>query len=301
MTDEVPLGRVRAAVHRSLTAELATVRDDRPATVPVTPTHDPDRGVLVVSAAPAFAGKAERAAANGQVSLLLHGADGRLLVSGEAAVDDADLEANAARLERLLRAEPPSDKRAAMLEAVAFMKTRPGLLLLDWYGLRILIEIDPVDVRRYPEDGGDLEAPPWPAADVGEGEAAGYDRAVATVVDEAGWPVTWPLSRLEIREDVLTLEPPEGVAPRDGQPACVLLHWHDEALSSLEQRLVRGRCRVDGDEVRFEPASSEHLRNRTRRDALRFVLVGKRRTRRYFADRGRTYRGWPGWRALLGW
>ena len=291
---------VRDAVYGSLTAEFATANGDRPATVPLTPFYDRTREVVVVTAAPAFAGKAERAAANPHVSLLLHGDDGRLHLRGRATVRDADLEANAAVVERLLRDEPPSPKRTAMTAAADFLDTRLGLLLLDWYGLRILIDVEPTAVERYPVAGVGTTVPAWPAADVDAGEAATYDRAVATVVQD-GWPRSWPLATPTVRDGRLRLSPPGDVAPSDGQPACVLVHWHDADLSSLEQRMVRGRCRVADDGVWVDPASSVHLRNRRVRDRLRFVVDGKRRTRAYFADRGETYRPWPGLRALAEW
>jgi hypothetical protein len=320
MTPGVPTNSIRDAVYASLTAEFATVADGRPATVPLTPFFDRERDVVVVTASPAFAGKAARAAAEPHVSLLLHGEDDRLHLTGRATVRDADLAANAARVERLLRDEPPTPKRAAMTAAADRLDTRLGRLLLDWYGLRVLIEVDPhaldpasgtgagrtVGTTDSTHGDGEIPAdatttvPAWPAADVDASEAATYDRAVATVVDEDGWPRSWPLAAPTVRDGRLRLAPPADLSPTAGQPACVLLHWHDDDLSALEQRLVRGRCRAGADgDVRFESASSFHLRNRTALDRLRFVLDGKRRTRAYFADRGESYRPWTG-RALFG-
>jgi hypothetical protein len=291
---------VREAVYESLTAEFATAVNGRPATVPVTPFYDRNRERIVVTAAPAFAGKAQRAAADPRVSLLLHGASGRLHVTGRAAVRDTDPEANSAVVERLLRDEPPTPKRAAMTAATDFLNTRLGLLLLDWYGLRILIDIEPTAVERSSTDDVGATVPAWPAGDVDTSEAGTYDRVVATVVQD-GWPRSWPLSTPAVRSGRLRLAPPTDVSPTDGQPACVLCHWHDDTLSALEQRLVRGRCRRDGDDVWFDPASSVHLRNRTPLDWLRFVVDGKRRTRAYFADCDETYSPWPGLRRLAKW
>jgi hypothetical protein len=300
VTAGLPAGRIRDAVYSSLTAEFATTSDDRPATVPVTPFYDRERDVVVVTAAPAFAGKAERAAANPRVSLLLHGAEGRLHLTGRATVRDDDLEANAAVVERLVHDEPQSPKRRAMSAAVDFLGTRLGLLLLDWYGLRILVEIRPTELDDYSHGGGSA-VPTWRAAGIEPTAAGAYDRMVATVTDDAGYPRSWPISSATVRNGRLRLTPPTDVSIEDGQPACVLVHWHDEDLTSLEQRLVRGRCRTDADGLSFDPASSFHLRNRTPRDRVRFVVDGKRRTRAYFADRGQTYRPWPGLRTLLDW
>jgi hypothetical protein len=217
-------------------------------------------------------------------------------VAGRATVRDGDLEANAAVVERLLRAEPPSPKRAAMTAAADRLQTRLGLLLLDWYGLRILIEIEPTAVERR-SDGG-TAVPAWPAAGVDATEAATYDRGVATVADASG-PRSWPLGSPTVRDGRLRLSLPADVSTRDGQPACVLLHWHDDALDTFEQRLVLGRCRRGDGSVWFDPGSAVHRRNRTALDRLRFVVDGKRRTREYFRRRGQRYRPWPPLRRLL--
>ncbi|WP_227015664.1 pyridoxamine 5'-phosphate oxidase family protein [Haloarcula sp. JP-L23] len=294
--DDAPTSSVRAAVAASTTAEFTTVRDGRPATVPVTPTYDPASECVVVSCAPAFAEKAARAAATPTVGLLLHGPDGPLHVTGTATVRDDDLEANAHRLRRLFEAEPPSEKRTAMLDAASVLQSRLGLLLLDWYGLRILIEIAPERIDRL--DGtGAARVEAWPAADVDAGEAARYDRLVATAVDADGRPRTWPVDGFDLHEDALALSPPPAVSLVDGQPVCVLCHWHSAALDDLGQRVVRGRVRtVDGVPC-VVPGSTARWRNVTALDALRFVVDGKRRTRRYFRARGETYRVVP--RALL--
>ncbi|MGM0590523.1 MAG: pyridoxamine 5'-phosphate oxidase family protein [Halobacteriota archaeon] len=292
--------RVRDAVYASLTAEFGTTRDGRPATVPVTPFFDREREVVVVTAAPAFAGKADRAAANPRVSLLLHEDGCRLHLVGRATVRDTDLEANSAIVERLIRDEPRSPKRRAMTAAAEFLGTRLGLLFLDWYGLRILVEIRPTALDDHSYDGT-TTVPTWRAAGIGRTEAGTYDQVVATVTDDAGYPRSWPVSPATVRDGRLRLRPPEDVSLADGQPACVLVHWHDEDLTRLEQRLIRGRCRKDENGLSFDPGSSFHLRNRTPRDRIRFVVDGKRRTRAYFADRGQTYRPWPGLRTLFRW
>lgn len=293
------MAAVRDAVADSLVAEFATVRDGRPATVPLTPFYDREREVVVVTASPAFAGKAERAAANSKVGLLLCGADGPVHITGTATVRDDDLRANAARVEQLIQAAPPSQKRSAMRESMAFLDTRIGRLLLDWYAMRILIEIEPDSIIETdsPATSG---AGAWPVANVDEAEAATYDRSVVTVVTEDGWPRTWALGRSAFVDGTVRLDPPPDVSLVDRRPACVLCHWFSPDLHDLGQRLVRGRLREEVDGFRFDPASSFRLRNETTLDFARFVVDGKRRTRRYFRDREETYWGVPGIRTLLG-
>lgn len=294
-------GVVRDAVTASVVAELTTVRDGRPATVPVVPFWDADRECVVVSSPPAFAGKAERAAANPTVDLLFDSGDGALHVTGTATVDDGDLEANARAVADLIRAQPASEKRRGLVQSRDFIASRLGQLLLDWYGLRIVIEIEPETATALdaPKDVG---VAPWPAAGIEPSEAFTYDRGVASVVGDDGAPRTWPLDRSTFVHDPFVLEPPAqfdlGDAPRDGQPACVLCHGYTPDIQDVAQRLVRGRVREHGDGCVFEPASTFRLSNAGTTDFLRFVVDGKRRTRRYFRDRGDSFPLVP-WRALL--
>lgn len=287
-----------AAVAASTTAEFTTVRNGRPATHPVTPTVDRDHERLVVSCSPAFAGKAARATETPEVGLLLHGPDGPLAVRGTATVRDDDLEANAHRLRRMFEAEPPSAKRTAMLDAASFMESRLGLLLLDWYGLRILIEIDPVavdnlDLTTDEETAGSGLVSEWPAADIDVEEADRYDRVVATVVDSNGWPRSWPLASLDPDGRSAPIPVPSSLAVTDGQPACLCCHWYTADLKDLGQHLVRGRIQTTDDGPRFAPASSSTWWNESGLDRLRFIIDGKRQTRQYFAERGERYQYVP--------
>jgi hypothetical protein len=283
---------LREAVANSTTAEFTTLRDDRPATVPLTPLYDPERDVVVVTAPIAFTEKAARAAETPEVGLLLHGRDGPVHVAGRATVRDGDLEANAERVERLIESQPPSQKRAALRESTEFLQSRLGRLLFDWYALRVVIEVEPVSIRA-------VNAPPtpgvvaWAAADVDGAEAATYDRAVATVVDGEGWPRTWPLDRAAFAGDGVRLAPPSDVSPDDGRPACVLCHGFSPDLRDVTHRLVRGRIRDRPDGTGFDSASSYRLRNESALDLVRFVVDGKRRARRNLRERGERYWGVP--------
>ena len=300
--------RLRRGVHRTLAAEFASVRDGKPATFPMTPFYDEERDRLVVSTAPAFAGKVENVRADPKVSLLFSDADGSLLVTGEASIRDDDLEANAEYVRRLIEGEPDTPKRAAMTKSVSFLGTRLGRWLLGWYGLRIVIEIEPTSIERVAGDAALRSFSAWDAAGIDRTEAEAYDRAVFTSVGADGYPRSWPATDLSVRDGALVVDWPEGEsavdgferestvegsgrAPvADGEYGCLLFHWHADDLNDLGQRLVRGRYRVGDDGATFVAGSSSALRNDTALDFLRFVYDGKRRTRAYFAERGRSRR-----------
>jgi hypothetical protein len=273
--------RLRRAIHDSAAVEVATATGDRPQTFPLSPFYDPDRGTVVVTSPPAFAGTVEAVSDHPKLSLLFYGADESFVLRGRGTVRDDDLQANAAYVGELVQTEPDSPKTEGFSKTAAMLESRLGRFLFGWYALRIVVEIEPVAVEPVEGTAGPL--PPWPTQGVDADEAASYDRLAFTVVDESGWPITRSVADVAVDGDAVRLDVPMPVEP--GQPACLLCHWHTPGLDRLRQRLFRGRCRPAGERVAFEPASSATLRNETWLDRLRFVIDGKRRTRRYFRRR----------------
>lgn len=280
--------RIRRAVHGSAAVEVATATGRRPQTFPLSPFYDESTERVVVTSAPAFAGKIESIYENPRVSLLFYDADEPFLLRGRATVRDDDLEANTAYIQELIADEPPSPKKDAFTKTSGALDSRIGRFLFGWYALRIVVEIEPVAIE--PVSGTSCGLPPWPAHGVDSQEAASYDRVTLTTVDEAGWPRTRPVRSIEIDGELARLDAP--LAVEEGQPACLLAHWHTPGVDKLGQRLFRGRCRTvdDGGGTAnegfvFDPGSSFSMRNETLLDRLKFIVQGKRRTRAYFADR----------------
>ena len=290
--------RLRDLVHGSMSAEFASRREGKPSTFPLTPFYDELRGTVVLSSPVAYAGKASAVERDPRVSLLLRDADGEYLVTGDARVND-DLEANAAYVRELNEREPATPKRAANEEKYEFVESRLGNALVGWLGHRVLIEIEPVSMTPIADRAPKPELSAWPAVGMDRDEAAKYDRAVLTVVGDDGYPKTQPLSTVKIRDGAAVLDPEPTEPPADGQPACLLFHWHDDASIHIGQRVVRGRFRTNDGSLRFDPGSSTTLHNDGITDTLHFLVDGKRRTRAYFAARDGTPPGPDGW-PLLG-
>lgn len=276
----VETDRIRRAVYDSPAVEFATARGDRPRTFPMSPFYDDERGTVVVTSPPAFAGKVAAVREDPRVSLSFYGVDDPFVLRGRGTVRDADLERNAEYVRRLAESEPASEKRDGFSRTASLLQSRIGRFLFGWYALRIVVEVTPVAVEPVAGTAGAL--PPWPAQGVDADEAGRYDRLAFTTVDRSGWPATRPVTDVAIDGETADLE--VDLAVDDGQPACMLCHWHDPGLKRLGQRLFRGRCRPAGDRVAFRPASDFSMRNETLLDRLRFVVDGKRRTRAYFRD-----------------
>lgn len=276
----VDVDRIRRGVYDSAAAEVATATGDRPQTFPLSPFYDADDDTVVVTSPPAFSGKVEAVRENPQLSVLFYDAGEPFLLRGRGTVHDDDLEANAEYVQELIAAEPDSPKKEAFSSTSSVLESRIGRFLFGWYALRVVVEIEPVSVDPVDADAGTL--PPWPQQGVDTGEADSYDRLAFTVVDSEGWPRTRTVADVELDGDVALLDVPESV--EEGQPGCLLCHWHTPGVEKLGQRLFRGRCRPAGDRVAFEPASSFSMRNETLLDRLKFLLEGKRRTRAYFRE-----------------
>ncbi|MFP8958484.1 cytochrome P450 [Natrialbaceae archaeon A-CW3] len=280
---------IRDLVYGFMSAEFASSRGGKPATFPLTPFYDTDRETIIVTSPVAYAGKVRSLERDPRVSLLLHDGEGEYLVTGDARVRDDDPAANAEYVRELTENEPMTPKRAANEEKFDFLESRLGHALVGWIGQRIAVEIEPKSIIRVSDPSPPPELPDWSDAGMSTAEATEYDRAVLTVVGDDGYPVTQPVTAVRHRDDGGIIDPLPAEAIRDGQPACLLAHWHDDASIYLGQRLIRGRFRLDGDDAvpRFVPGSSSTLRNDGLVDTLRFVVDGKRKTRAYLRETAR--------------
>ena len=274
---------LKSLIYGSMSGEFSSSVNGKPATYPLTPFYDDDRGIIVLTSPVAFAKKAVAIRKNARVSLLLHDASGEYLVTGDAVVRD-NLTANAKYVKVLNDREPETPKRKANEEKYAFIESRTGRVLVGWLGKRVVIEVEPRSVTRIADPSALREHLPWEAVGMGQTEAARYERALLTIVDAEGYPNTHPLTSIRPDGDAATIEPMPSIQVADGQPACLLYHWHDESSIKLGQRLIRGRFRTGDDAITFDPASSSTLRNDGLVDTARFLVQGKRKTRAYLAQ-----------------
>lgn len=275
-------GHLRELIRRSLSAEFTSIRDGKPVTYPLTPFYDDETRRVVVSSPPAFAGKVENVRGDPRVALLLHDEDGEYLVTGDGHLREGDPETNAEYVRSLITSEPKSAKRNVYAASVNFIESWIGRRLMGWYGLRIVVEIDPRSMDRVADPSSIDALPAWAAVGMSDPEASSYERAILSTVGDDDSPAMQPITALGIREDAAVLESPPVVPVEAGQPACLLLHWHDDRVASLGQRVVRCRYRTDEGSLLLVPGSSFELTVDGPLDRLRFIIDGKRRTKAYF-------------------
>jgi hypothetical protein len=261
-----------------MSAEFASIEDDKPTTFPMTPFYDTEYETIVVSSPPAFAGKIENVRNDSQVSLLLHEPDGEYLVTGDAWIRESDPETNGDYIRGLIESEPATPKRAAHEQSLEFLESWIGQALMDWYGLRVVVEIEPVSMSYISDAMSIEELPSWQAVGMERTEAIRYDRAVVTVIRDDGYPMIQPITDVRLHDQAAIIEPLPKAILNDSQPACLLLHWHDDTIEHLGQRVIFGRFRTDNEPFRFVPGSSITLRKDGIIDTLRFIINGKCRT-----------------------
>lgn len=132
--------------------------------------------------------------------------------------------------------------------------------------------------------------------------AGKYQSAVLTGMDSGGYPFSWRCQpHLDEKERVLRLVLPAGVEVLPG-PACMLWHRHDERLWQLHSFAVRGKLISDetGWYVRpeiFIPGVGIG----GWRSYVRFLVNGRRTTRRYLQRHGltRPKLNWDEWDTIL--
>lgn len=272
-------------IHGSLSCEFATVRDGKPVTYPVTPYYDAERGRVVVSSAPAYAGKIENVKRDHKLALLLHDERSEYLLTGEGYVREDDLEANADYEWSLKAAEPEGVKRAGNEKMKQLTDSWLGGKLMGWYALRILVEIEPRSMIRL---GGRTTVdgvPTWDVVGMDDAEGSRYDRAVLSIVGDDGYPEVTPLAEIRLEDGNATFEPSVDLSFEDGQPSCLLVHWQGPEGDTHGQRVIRGRLHDNDGSVSFTPGSSFVTTLDGGRDRLRMIVDGRRRTKAYFRNR----------------
>jgi hypothetical protein len=259
---------VQQVFDRFVTTEFTTVdRAGRPITWPLTPYYRPGDPCIDVTTGLGYPKKAKDAAANPKVGLLFSDATGsglgeapQVLVQGTAEVDDADLDANAARYRREAAVKLPG--AAKQMPPKAFDR------LASWYFKRIYLHVRPERIYVWP--GGDVAAEPElfdshmeevrsghdeePADEHAPTEGGGlawdqrmqelgarYRHAVVSLVAPDGFPFSVRLP-IELDHDARRVRLGGGPVGVPWQPglACLTAHDHDPDFTWQRNFQVRG-------------------------------------------------------------
>jgi hypothetical protein len=306
---------------RAMTCHYASLtRDGRPITWPITSYPNPDGQSLDVSTGLTYPSKAERARRNARVALLFSDPVGSglsetpvVLVLGQAAVRDADLQAN---LDRYLR--------ESMLKTPKAYAGTPQFLMrtINWYLARIWVHVFPQQILWWPR--GRLDIPPerWeaPAGTAVPGSDPGptgpalpprtttptdwrpfADRAqhlgppVLTLADPDGWPLPLRCRAVERVEGGYLLDPSAGFDLEAG-PACLTFDTHAAGMQTQENVVLVGEATAPDQDgrvlVRVERALTDWsvTGNRLTR-TLSFLSNGRKLRPRLAAEASR--RGQP--------
>jgi hypothetical protein len=267
MTSSLP-PEVQWAFDRFVTCELTTVdARKQPITWPVTPFYEPGAPTIDVTTGLGYPKKADDARRHPGVSLLFSDPTGsgldsgiRVLVQGAAVIDDADLEANAARYRSEVGEKLPATRKM----------NPPGPLrsMFNFYYTRIYIKVRPErifvwpegDVTREPElldarleevRSGHSEEPPEDHGPAAGGEPVWDDRidtlgreyetAVVSWLAPDGFPLSVRVP-IEVQPSTRSIElgaEPVGLPMLRGR-ACLTVHRHAPDFAWQRNMQVRG-------------------------------------------------------------
>jgi hypothetical protein len=258
---------------RAITTEYASLTArGAPLTYPVTPYVAEDGRTLDISTGLTYPSKAERARRNPNVALLFSDPVGTglskppvALVQGLAAVRDADLQANTDRYLALSFNKLP--------EAYSGMP-RFFLRRLQWYFVRIWIQITPLRILWWPEGNLDrtperwettagvqlpVSDPPPPGKSPGSWKEGPADwrigarvalqrlgNPVLTLVDKLGYPLPMRVRNAQLTDTGFRVELPAGLPACNPGPACLTFHTHPEQFTGQQNMVFTGRVEASG-------------------------------------------------------
>lgn len=136
-----------------------------------------------------------------------------------------------------------------------------------------------------------------------------YPSGVLTVVEDSGYPrsVRCVVDFDDVHELILFPTPPTDVVGRQGL-ACLLFHRHNVDLGGQRELLIKGELREEAGVLILRP--DDFLTGSGRQDTdrmpyagspldiIRYMMLGRRKARKYLAKRGKPWSPRP-WGKML--
>ncbi|WP_433384279.1 pyridoxamine 5'-phosphate oxidase family protein [Actinoplanes sp. CA-142083] len=289
-----------ATIDAYRTCELATIGKDGTAMAwPTSGLTRPD-GTFLLTTSIAYPQKAYNIRRDSRVALLFSdptasGLDRpeQILVQGKATCSDevhVEPEGDLADFwARLFERQPTCRKYLDW----------PATMLTDFYFMRLMIRVTPIDITRRPLPG---PAAPGPGSGlIGGAVLPAYASVVLSARDEAGGP-TLTRTTVVAEGDAWRVAVPEDVEVAAG-PASLLVHRHDDQLWSLHNANVVGTLMADDKGWLLRPARLIEPGGRHRAslaDPIRTVRDCRATTKRYLERRNlaRPKIPWAAYRSL---
>lgn len=148
-----------------LTSELTYINGEYPVTVPVAAFYDSDKETVIISTSVAFYNKVRCIKRNPKVSLLYSRSkysglsrNTVVLIQGIATIHEDDFDKNNRYLATLLYKYKDCWKKKVFIKMARELSSFIGRILMDWYMVRIIIEIKPYKIFAW--RSGDLNEKP---------------------------------------------------------------------------------------------------------------------------------------------
>ena len=271
-----------------LTTELIYFDGKYAVATPVATFFDAERNSIFFSTSVAFYTKVKCIKKHPTISLLYWRGeysglsdDAVVLVQGRADISE-DFEKNNAFLSDLIQKQKDTWKKEVYIKMGKELDTFMGRLLMDWYTLRMLIEVIPENILAWKNGEVALESanPIGPIYSGGE--------AVLAFMGET-YPIGFPVKykRINGTNGKFLIEKPKAI--KVGDNACLLIHSHNEYVKNISLSRFKGKAIDLGEKLEFTPVAEFSFRQGGILNSLRFILDGKRRAKKFLKEYRRSF------------
>ncbi|RLI77201.1 hypothetical protein DRP07_12390 [Archaeoglobales archaeon] len=279
-----------------LTSELIYFDGEYPIATPVATFFNPTKNSIILSTSVSFYNKVKCIKQNPNVSILYskHEYSGLsekpvVLVHGSAKVHEKDFEKNNAYLSKLIEEQKETWKKEVYIKMGRELDSFIGRRLMDWYMLRILIEIIPDGIVCWKKEANILGS----VDDLSKTIGSVKGDAVFAFMGEK-YPIGIPVKLRKSNRKFLIENPTLNL--KEGQKACLLIHSHNKYVKEITLTRYKGRIsrisktsrisRIstrEGEigEIEFIPTSKFSFKQGGILNSIRFILDGKRRAKKF--------------------
>ncbi|MBO8183107.1 MAG: hypothetical protein H0Z28_10005 [Archaeoglobus sp.] len=265
-----------------LTSELIYFDGEYPIATPVATFFDETKNSIILSTSVSFYNKVRCIKRYSSVSILYskHEYSGLseravVLVHGNAEIHEEDFEGNNAYLSKLIEEQRENWKKDVYIKMGKELDSFIGRRLMDWYMLRILIEINPEGIICW--KGDEINA---------IGLVDDLSMKISRVEGDAifafmgkKYPVAIPV-RLKMHNGKFLIK--AALELKDGQKACLLIHSHNKYVKEISLTRYKGQISIsDARGIEFIPISKFSFKQGGILNSIKFILEGKRRAKKF--------------------
>lgn len=116
----------------------------------------------------------------------------------------------------------------------------------------------------------------------------GYNKAVISLEGKDGYPISFPTKAFKIQDRKIIVDNPRSLSleVKAEQKGCVLFHTHNKFIKGIRSVSFQGTfTKVSEDYLEFNPYSHYSFQQGGLLNTIRFIVNGKRRTKKYLREK----------------